>query len=469
MSAVMVTRFAPSPSGELHLGNVRTALFNWLLARSRAGRFLLRIEDSDAARSRDDYSAAILRDLRWLGLEWDEGPERAGPSAPYLQSQRGALYAAAFAQLERAGAIYPCFCTAAELEQGRHDQVAAGRPPRYSGRCRDLAPAQRAAAIASAQPALWRFRVGAGLRIEFDDLVHGRQSFSSADLDDFVVRRRDGSPAFFFCNAVDDAAMGVTHVLRGEDHLSNTPRQLLLFDALGKARPTYGHLALLLAADGAPLSKRAGAASLASLRDAGYLPAAILNLLFRLGHSSRETGFLDLEQMAAAFELAHLGRSGAHFDPAQLAAWQKEAVHRLAPEAAWQWLRASPALADVPEQTARALVEAVRANLVLPADLPAWVEVAFGAPPEPDARGAGILAAAGPAFFAAAVRALDAHGVDWRALVAGLAASTGRKGAALYQPLRYALTGRDHGPELAALLPLITASRARVRFARLAN
>src|SRR5579863_2334513 len=308
-----VTRFAPSPTGELHLGNARTALFNFLLARAQGGRFVLRIEDTDLERPQERHVAGLCAELEWLGLHWNEGP--------YRQSERGALYARYFGQLEQAGRVYPCFCTPLELDVARRSQLAAGRPPRYAGTCRELTAAQIERRRAEGRGASLRFRVPAGERLEFDDLVHGRQSFLSDDIGDFIVRREDGSPAFFFSNALDDALMQVTHVLRGEDHLSNTPRQRLLLEALALPVPQYGHVSLLIGADGAPLSKRHGATSVRALREAGYAADAVCNHLFRLGHSSSNNATLNLEQMAQHFELKHLQRAPAHFDDAHLNHW----------------------------------------------------------------------------------------------------------------------------------------------------
>jgi glutamyl-tRNA synthetase len=471
MSAV-VTRFAPSPTGALHLGNARTALFNFLLARRQGGRFLLRIEDTDAERSREEYGRALLADLRWLGLDWDEGPDVGGPAGPYRQSERRPRYDAAFAALEAAGRVYPCYCTPLELDLARRSQLAAGRPPRYPGTCRELDPAQRAdrAARSGVAPTL-RFRVPPGRSVEFEDFVRGPQRFDSDDIGDFVIRRGDGSAAFFFCNALDDAAMGVTHVLRGEDHLTNTPRQLLLLEALGAAAPSYGHVALLVGADGAPLSKRAGARSLASLRDAGYLPAAVVNHLFRLGHSSPLQGLQPLAALAEAFDLAHLGRAPARFDDAQLLAWQKDAAHRLDAAAAESWL--AGALGEkVPSAVRAQFVAAVRANVVLPADALQWARIVFDAPAPLDAAGRAVIAEAGAGFFAAAAAAAAAQGApvaDWPALAAAVRAATGRKGPALFKPLRLALTGLDHGPEFASLLPLLPAGAVRERLLRYAE
>lgn len=468
MSVVPVTRFAPSPTGELHLGNVRTALFNWLLARRDGGRFILRIEDTDAARSRPEHAAQLLDDLRWLGLDWDEGPQVGGPSAPYEQSRRQHLYDAALARLDAAGQVYPCYCTPLEIELSRKAQVAAGKPPRYAGTCRELGDEPRRAHEAAGRRPTLRYRVPAGREIGFDDLVHGPQRFRSDDIGDFVVRRADGSAAFFFSNALDDGLMGVNAVLRGEDHLSNTPRQLLLLEALGLAQPRYGHLALLVGEGGAPLSKRDGARSVRALREQGYLPEAILNLLFRLGHSSSLQGLLDRAALACGFDTAHLGRAPAHLDPVQLATWQKDAVHALSPQAVADWL--APALPPQLAPQARAeFAAAVRANVVLPADAGHWAQVVFGEPPSPDESAKAVLREAGPAFFAAAAAASVEHARDWPALVAAVKAATGRKGPALFKPLRCALTGADHGPELAPLLRLMPEGQATLRLSRYAH
>ncbi|GAC1662369.1 MAG: glutamate--tRNA ligase [Steroidobacteraceae bacterium] len=385
-SVPRVTRFAPSPTGELHLGNARTALFNLLLARHGGGRMLLRIEDTDAERSREAHTSALLEDLRWLGIEWDAGPDREDERGPYRQSQRGGLYRQYLDALEQRQAVYPCFCTPLELELSRRAQLAAGKPPRYAGTCRELNAGERASR-ASRGSATLRFRVPRGARIEFVDFVRGPQSFLSDDIGDFVARRADGSAAFFFSNAVDDACMGVTHALRGEDHLTNTPRQLLILGALGLSAPSYGHVALIVGADGTPLSKRHGAVSLREYRERGYQPLALANHLFRLGHSSSEHALITLAEMARAFDPAHLGRSPARFDEQQLRVWQKDAVHQLSPDAARSWLKAVMP-AGLEPGAAGAFIAAVLPNLVLPEDARAWVEIVFGGPP-PQA-GAGV-------------------------------------------------------------------------------
>jgi glutamyl-tRNA synthetase len=462
-----VTRFAPSPTGELHLGNARTALFNYLLARRAGGRFLLRIEDTDARRSQEAHLAVVLEDLHWLGLNWDAGPDRDDGRGPYRQSQRGAIYAHFFAALERQEIAYPCFCSPLELEASRRAQLGSGRPPRYAGTCRDLTLEEQHARQAQGLPAALRFRVPAGRRIEFTDLVHGPQRFLSDDIGDFIVRRTDGTAAFFFSNAVDDASMGVTLVVRGEDHLANTPRQLLILEQLGLRAPHYGHVSLILGPDGAPLSKRHGATSVREYRDSGYRPEALINHLFRLGHSSGEHGLLDLEAMARAFDPAHFGRSSAHFDAQQLRVWQKEAAHHLPAEAARAWL--APALpSGLNESAVRAFIDAILPNVVLPEDAQPWARIVFGPPPALEPEGEAVVRNAGEGYFAAAAQAAAHSGNDLPAIASAVRAATGRKGAELYMPLRLALTGRSHGPELAPLLKAMPAGEAQARLARFA-
>ena len=464
---VATTRFAPSPTGELHLGNARTALFNVLLARHLHGRFILRIEDTDADRSRDAHVTLQMDDLRWLGIDWDAGPDREDDRGPYRQSQRTAVYVHYFDELTAHRLTYPCFCTQVELEVSRRTQLAAGKPPRYAGTCRELSAEQQERKRAAGIAPTTRFRVPMGQRIEFTDFVHGPQSFLSDDIGDFVIRRADGSAAFFFSNAVDDARMGVTHVLRGEDHLTNTPRQLMILEALRLPAPSYGHVSLLVGPDGAPLSKRHGDPSVRYYRERGYAPEAIANHLFRLGHSTSEHGFLTLAEMSRAFDSTHLGRAPARFDEQQLNVWQKEWVNRISPDVARAWL-APVVPAGVDEHAARAFVDAVLPNVVLPEDARGWAEIVFGELPPLTADDEQLVRAAGAGYFSAAAGAAAVNGTDLPAIVNAVKVATGRTGAALYKPLRLALTGRTQGPELAPLLKAMPPGKARERLARFA-
>ncbi len=453
-SLPVTTRFAPSPTGSLHLGNARTALFSYLWARKSGGRFILRIEDTDVERSRPRFRDELMADLRWLGMDWDEGPDIGGPSEPYSQAERGEFYNTLFGRLQADGLAYPCYCTEEELELSRKLQRMAGKPPRYAGTCRHLTAAQRAEREARGQRPTLRFAVPGDEIIQFTDAVHGPQRFLSGDIGDFIIRRDDGTSAFFFCNAVDDSAMGVTQVLRGDDHLTNTPRQLMILEALGMRHPSYGHVGLLVGEDGAPLSKRHGSTSAQEFRARGFLPEALLNHLFRLGHASDHDGWLAAADMPVHFRPEHLGRAPARFDEAQLAHWQKETVERMPAAQIGTWLGSG----DSAE-----FIELVRHNVVLPADAAPWRAVVRGDLPPLGEAERSVVAAAGPGFFAAAAAAFEQASSDFKQLTKILKERTGRKGADLFMPLRVALTGQTHGPELGPLLKLMPPETARRR------
>ena len=458
------TRFAPSPTGALHLGNARTAFLSYLAARKSGGRFVLRIEDTDEARSQQDHFINLLQDLRWLGLTWDEGPDVGGPHAPYRQSERRALYDERLADLQARGLTYPCFCTNTELSLERKRQLAAGKPPRYSAKCRALSPAQIAERQAQGLASAIRFKVPQGRTVTFTDLVHGEQRFNTDDIGDFIVCRADGSAAFFFSNALDDALMGVTLVLRGDDHLTNTPRQLLLLEAFNLPAPAYAHVALLLGMDGSPLSKRHGSTSLHEFRERGFLPEALRNHLVRLGHTGAHDGWLDDAAMLEDFNLSRLGRAAAKFDETQLRHWQREAVARLQPEEFVRIFSAGLPDTGADPEALRHFFEVVRHNIEFPVDVAPWAEVVFGELPPPAAEIKQLLREAGADFFGAATSAYQKLGAELKPLVRELGQSTGRKGPALYMPLRAALTAQTHGPELAPLLKLIPASKVIARF-----
>jgi glutamyl-tRNA synthetase len=457
----IVTRFAPSPTGALHLGNARTALFSWLAARATGGRFVLRIEDTDAGRSQDALLEKQLAELRWLGLGWDEGPDVGGSHGPYRQSQRAEIYAQSLDTLAARGLTYPCFCTPEELEFSRKAQLAAGRPPRYARTCTKLSADEVARRITAGQKPAIRFRVPDRHVVEFVDRVHGPQRFLSDDIGDFVIRRADGSVSFFLGNALDDSAMGITLVLRGDDHLANTPRQLLMLEALGLRQPEYGHLPLVLAESGAPLSKREGAASLSDLHARGYLPGAICNYLARLGHSCGHDGWLDLAGLARHFHIERTSHSPARFDEAQLRHWQREAVSHATDEDLDHWLgaRLDP-VGHGPQR--KAFIAAVRGNVLFPNDVDELVAIVTrdSVPVSPEA--ADQIAEAGADYFA---KAGELFGGDYKAWTRAIAEATGRKGAKLFMPLRSALTGNTHGPELAPLVALMGPARALARLA----
>jgi glutamyl-tRNA synthetase len=450
----VVTRFAPSPTGSLHLGNARTALFSHLWARKTGGKFILRIEDTDAERSQARFRDQLMADMRWLGLDWDEGPDVGGPAGPYAQAERGEFYALMYERLSAEALAYPCYCTAQELELSRKLQRVAGKAPRYAGTCKSLTTVQRSERLSRGLRPSLRFAVPANRIIEFTDAVHGLQRFDSNDIGDFVIRREDGTPAFFFCNAVDDSAMGVTQVLRGDDHLTNTPRQIMLLEALRMRCPAYGHVGLLVGEDGAPLSKRHGSASAHEFRERGFLSSAVINHLFRLGHTGDTDDWLPPAEMPAHFRPQHLGRAPARFEESQLLHWQKESLERLTSAQIAEWLGAG----DPPE-----FVDLVRHNVLLPADAIAWRAVVEGELPPLDAEERRVVADAGAGFFEAAGEAYEHSNGDLKALTKLLKERTGRKGPDLFMPLRVALTGKAHGPELAQLLKLMPPETVRRR------
>lgn len=458
------TRFAPSPTGWLHLGNARTALFSALYALKSAGVFLLRIEDTDRTRSEQRYTAALMEDLAWAGLRWQEGPGADEPHRPYLQSERDGIYRHYFDALEGDGRAYPCFCTERELELSRKAQLSAGRPPRYAGTCARLSPTQVAERRERGLPEALRFGIEEGHAVVFDDMVRGTQQFRTSDIGDFIIRRANGTPAFFFCNAIDDALMGVTHVLRGEDHLANTPRQILLLQTLNLPVPRYGHISMIVGADGAPLSKRTGSRSLRALREGGYLPGAVNNYLARLGHYYEDNRYMSLTELAAAFELSHLGRAPARYDEAQLLHWQREAVAHLDAETFWRWA-GQQVHALVPAESRDAFIDAVRTNVTHPEHVAHWAKVLFGDELPSTHRADEVIGRAGAEFFDAAAQALEAFSGDTRAWLDAVKSATGAKGKNLFEPLRAALTGELDGPELGKLLPLLSVSRAQSRLA----
>ncbi len=423
---------------------------------------VLRIEDTDAGRSDPALLESLLADLRWLGLEWAEGPDVGGPRGPYLQSQRAGHYDHAVARLEAGGLVYPCFCSPQALDLARRAQLAASRPPRYAGTCASLPADEVERRIEAGERPARRYRVPAGRVIEFDDLIHGQQRFASDDIGDFVIRRADGSVAFFLGNALDDAAMAVTVVLRGDDHLANTPRQILLLEALGLPVPRYGHLPLLLGPGGAPLSKREGAVSLHDLRLQGYLPGALRNYLVRLGHACAREGWLETDEMAADLDLGRGSRSAPHFDETQLRHWQREAVTRAGAGELMTWLEGRLDAVGDPRRQSE-FVAAVRGNLLFPSDADPLVEIVCATTVATDADAAHEIAAAGAGFFRQAADAWGASGGDFRTWTRAVGTGSGRRGASLYMPLRAALTGRTHGPELAPLVALMGAERVTAR------
>jgi glutamyl-tRNA synthetase len=475
----MRVRFAPSPTGQLHVGNARTALFNWLLARGHSGTFILRIEDTDAERSTRDSEGAIVRDLRWLGLDWDEGADIGGPRGPYRQSERLHLYQSYAQELLAAGHAYYCFCTTAQLEAERQDAVASGRPALYAGTCRRIGADQAAARIAAGEHPAIRFKVPPDRDVVFTDAVRGEVRFHTGVIGDPVIVRADGTPAYNFAVVIDDALMEVTHVIRGEDHISNTPRQILLYEALGFAAPTFAHLSLVMGPDHSPLSKRHGATSVAEFRAKGYLPEALVNYLALIGWSPRTSAdgraagddeLLPVDELARRFSLERVGHSAGVFDEEKLA-WVNRHYLKVADASRLAEL-VVPYFNDAgvpmsPDDRGIAFLASAMAMASASVDrlnqVPARLSFLFHFVPDATLADPHVRDEMSTAPARAVVRALAedlaaAPRLDretFRAIANQVKAATGQKGRALFHPIRIALTGRSDGPELDLAVPAI--------------
>ena len=430
----VTTRFAPSPTGSLHVGNVRTALHNWLWARRHGGRFLLRIDDTDLERSKEEYVDAIRADLAWLGLDVN-GEER--------QSARFALYEGEFEKLKAAGRVYACYETPEELDIRRKILLSRGLPPVYERK-------PEGAPVPVGVAPHWRFKLDHDAPIEWTDMVRGPQHFEPKTMSDPVVRRADGSWLYLLPSVIDDIAMGITHVVRGEDHVSNTAAQIQMFEALGAKPPAFAHEALLVGTEG-KLSKRLGSLGMASLRDEGIEPIALVALLARLGTSDPVEPVTMPAPLIESIDFARFGRAPARFDEAELALLNQKILHHTDYEA----------VADrLPAAITEARWNAIRPNLMTVAEAAGWVPVFDGPfdPPPADESDRAVLDAA-----AAAAPNIDWTNDPWHVLTGAVKDATGAKGRALFLPLRRALTGRDHGPDMAELLPLVAKSEAVAR------
>ncbi|MEP7309317.1 MAG: glutamate--tRNA ligase [Acidobacteriota bacterium] len=467
----MRVRFAPSPTGRLHVGNARTALFNWLLARGQGGALILRIEDTDVERSTRESEEGILRDLRWLGLTWDEGPDVGGARGPYRQSERLHLYQSYAAELLAAGRAYYCFCTMTQLDAERQAAVVEGRPALYAGTCRRLSSEQAHARIAGGERPAVRFRVPDDHDIVFRDLVRGDVRFHADVIGDPVILRGDRTPAYNFAVVIDDALMAVTHVVRGEDHISNTPRQIVMYEALGFTPPAFAHLAMVLGPDHSPLSKRHGATSVAEFRARGYLPEALLNYLALLGWSpGADQELLPIDELARRFLIERVGHSAGVFDEEKLA-WVNRHYLKMAEPARIAELSVpyfqSEGFEMAPdahglEFLASAMVIATSSVDRL-AQIPARLRQLFHYDAEQalaDPRVLDEMQAEAPqrVVRALATALATASRLDrerFRSVAQEIKAQTGLKGKQLFHPIRVALTGTAEGPELDLLVPAI--------------
>ena len=434
-------RFAPSPTGRLHVGNVRTALLNWLFALRQGGQVLLRIDDTDLARSTKEYEDGIVADLAWLGLPW---AERAN------QSHRFDVYEKAADKLKAAGLLYPCYETEDELDRKRKIAQATGKPPVYDRAALKLTEADRAKLEADGRRAHWRFKLS-GARKDWVDLVRGPQSIDTASLSDPVLIREDGAFLYTLPSVVDDIDFKITHIVRGEDHVTNSGVQIEIFEALGGETPAFGHFPLLVGADGGALSKRIGSLGVGELAEEGYEPLAVLSHLAKIGTSDPVEARFSIDQLAEEFAFEKIGRAPARFDPEELKRVNAAVLHQLDHAAVKARLVALGA------DKGEAFWNAVRANLVLLPDVKEWARIVDG-PIEPVVPDAVFAAAAAEVLPKGAY-----DGASWQAFTNAVREKTGAKGKALFMPLRQALTGLDHGPEMAALFPLIGEERARKR------
>jgi nondiscriminating glutamyl-tRNA synthetase len=459
----MRVRFAPSPTGHLHVGNARTALFNWLLARGQNGTFILRIEDTDLERSTRASEQAILDDLRWMGLHWDEGVDAGGGYGPYRQTERMQSYADHTDRLVREGKGYYCFCSPDTLDAHRKAQLAAGLPPKYAGTCRNIGADDAARRKANGEKPVVRLKVPEGRDVTFNDVVRGAVAFHTDVIGDPVLVRSDGIPAYNFAVVIDDALMKVTHVIRGEDHISNTPRQILLYEAFGYTPPVFAHLSLVMGPDHAPLSKRHGATSVKEFRDKGYLPEALVNYLALIGWSpGHNEELLPADELARRFRLENVAHSAGVFDEDKLAWANRHYLKLCAPDRlatlAEPYLRERGFLSGDRSVESRAWLEWVLPSMAASIDrvpqLADRVESVFRwrAPAIPDTEERSVAPVLAEVL-------LDAPPLvdreTFRAAANRVKDRTGLKGKALFHPIRTILTGAHEGPELDLIVPAI--------------
>lgn len=425
-------RFAPSPTGKLHVGNVRTALVNWLFAKGQGGSFVLRIDDTDLARSTQEFEDGIETDLTWLGLVWDER---------YNQSKRFDRYEEAAARLKASGRLYPCYETSDELDRRRKVQLSRGLPPIYDRAALELTEAEKAAYEAEGRRPHWRFKLD-GKRVAWEDLARGHAEVDTASMSDPVLIREDGLFLYTLPSVVDDIDMDITHIIRGEDHVTNTGAQIEIFEALDAKVPGFAHMPLLVGADGAALSKRLGSLSISDMRDQGYEPIAITSHLGKIGTSDNLEIAASVEALGQAFAFSKMGRSPARYDTADLDRLNAQALH------AMTYVEAQPRLSGLGVDLGEVFWDTVRGNLNKFADVADMARIVTG-PVSPVIED--------PAFAAAALEVLpeviDANA--WSAWTAAVKEKTGAKGKGLFMPLRLILTGQAHGPDMAAMAPLI--------------
>jgi len=468
-------RFAPSPTGYLHLGNARTALFNYIFARHEGGKLILRIEDTDKERSKKEYEEMLIDDLKWLGINWDEGPDIGGEYGPYRQSERFHIYNEYLEKLKETGHVYKCYCTPEELEEERKKALAEGRPPRYSGKCRNLTEEERKQLEEQGRPYVWRFKVPDGKVITFEDLIKGIIEINVDEFGDFVIVRSDGSPVYNFVVVIDDALMKISHVIRGEDHLSNTPKQILIYEALGFNVPKFAHLPIILGEDRSKLSKRHGAVSLRAFRDDGYISEAMFNGLALLGwHPKKDTEVVLPEEIIKEFDIKDIHNAPAVFDRAKLK-WLNGVYIREILDLDDLTSRAVPffesfgyrADYDYYKKVMAAIRDSIetlmdigeRAKPFFVDDFPFEEEAASWLESE---DGYKVVQA-----FYEKIKNLDKITKDdFKKITKEIQKELGVKGKNLFMPIRVALTGKTSGVDIATLVEIIGIDRVKHRLKR---
>lgn len=469
-------RFAPSPTGYLHIGNARTALFNWLFARHNGGRFILRIEDTDLDRHVAEAEEVIIQDLAWLGLDWDEGPDRGGPYGPYRQSERMAIYKEYARRLIDCGRAYYCYCTPQELEHSRQMMLSRGLSPQYDGRCLHLSEDQKRAFEQEGRRPSVRFRV-LEEAVVVQDLIRGQVSFDGQTIGDFIILRSDGRAAYNFAVVVDDLLMKISHVLRGEDHLSNTPKQILIYQALGAQPPQFGHMPMILGPDRTRLSKRHGATSVSSYRQKGYLPEAIMNYLALLGWSSPdEKEILSREELIQNFTVERMSKSAAIFDLTKLnwmsGCYIRQADRKRLTKECLPFLQErgyiDRQLTDREMSRAEEIVGSLQAKMSYCAQVADLASVYFDDTPFVDQESRIWLETnESIAVMQALEEVLESFSAeelgDGHEVIKGVQDKSGQKGKKLYMPMRVALTGKMSGPELGAIFSLVGRERCLSR------
>ncbi|MBI2027048.1 MAG: glutamate--tRNA ligase [Deltaproteobacteria bacterium] len=468
-------RYAPSPTGVLHVGNARTAIFNWLLARHYSSKLILRIEDTDKERSTPESEKAIIEDLKWLGLDWDEGPDVGGDCGPYRQSQRSSLYEEHQKLLLEKKAAYECFCTPDELKKTREELLSLGKMPKYNGKCLNLSPKHIQELKDQKKPFVIRFYVKPGPPVVVDDIVRGTVKFEREVIGDFVIFRSDGGPTYQLACVVDDSLMKITHVIRGDDHLSNTPKQILMNDAFGFTSPKFGHLPMVLGADRKKLSKRHGACSVGEYKQQGYVSSAFLNFLVLLGWSCETSEeILNTERLIKEFSEDRLSSSPSIFETNKLDWMNGQYIRQLSLEEFYRlerpFLEKDLALSQVDESWLKQVLKVLQTSVAKLTDVTDQLQIFLKDKflIEDDV----IKETAKDLDFKKVLIALskileDNPDIDFDDLKKQLQNETSLKGKKLFHPLRYAMTGRKNGPELALVMPLLPKNELKLRVDKL--